>query len=137
MCSFSMDMEFVLMWHTRLKPSPPMQLQPSPLPSPNESSHANQESKQAEPQRWNKSLCLDSVLPDGEVDVTLVLLDGNELLLVGSQPATDGAGLLDTEIKGQELLALVVLAEVLARLLVGDGQDTGDGFADGGNAGKF
>lgn len=71
------------------------------------------------------------------MDVTLVLLDGNELLLVSGQPATDSAGLLDTEIQGQELLALVELTEVLARLLVGDGQDTGDGFADGGDAGKF
>lgn len=48
-----------------------------------------------------------------------------------SQPPPDRPRLLLAEVEGDVLLALVELAEVLARLLVHDGEYAGDGFADG------
>ena len=47
------------------------------------------------------------------------------------QSPPDCTGLLGTEVKRKELLLLVQLTQILPRLLVGDSQDTGDGFADG------
>lgn len=48
-----------------------------------------------------------------------------------SEAAADGAGLLDAEVKGLELLALVQLAEVGPGLLVDDGKDASDRLANG------
>jgi hypothetical protein len=52
------------------------------------------------------------------------------------EATTDSTGLLDAEVEGEVLLALVELAEVGAGLLVDDGEDTGDGLADGGAVGS-
>jgi len=71
------------------------------------------------------------------VDFLLVLLGRLERLLVRSQPASDSTGLLCSEVQGQVLLLFVVLAEVLSRLLVGNGQDTGNGLANSGDSGKL
>ena len=48
-----------------------------------------------------------------------------------SEASADGTGLLGSEVKGEVLLALVELAEVLPLLLVHDGQHTRDRLADG------
>lgn len=50
--------------------------------------------------------------------------------LVEGQSSADGAGLLGAEVEGEVLLALVELAEVLAGLLVDDGENAGDRLAD-------
>ena len=47
------------------------------------------------------------------------------------EATTNGAGLLVSEVEGEELLVLVVFPEVLASLLVHDGQYPGDRLADG------
>lgn len=47
-----------------------------------------------------------------------------------SQAASDGASLLGSEVQWEILLALVKLPQVLASLLVCDGQNAGDGLAD-------
>jgi len=47
------------------------------------------------------------------------------------EAAADGAGLLDAEVQGLELLALVELAEVGPGLLVDDGEDASDRLANG------
>lgn len=47
------------------------------------------------------------------------------------QTATDSTGLLGPEVEGEVLLALVVLEQVLASLLVHDGQYPGNRLADG------
>jgi hypothetical protein len=47
------------------------------------------------------------------------------------QTATDSTGLLSPEVEGEVFLALVVLKEVLASLLVHDGQYPGNRLADG------
>lgn len=89
---------------------------------------------------------LDGVLAQREVDVLLVLLFRLEPLLVLrkeldhallsirnanlGQPPADRAGLLDAEVEGQVLLALVEFAKVLTRLGVGNSQDTCDRLAD-------
>ena len=46
------------------------------------------------------------------------------------QTSADRTGLLGTEVKGQVLLVLVELAEVLPLLLVHDGEDTSNRLAD-------
>lgn len=56
--------------------------------------------------------------------------DGSEMTTHLGQPPADGAGLLGAHVKGQ-LLALVQLAKVGARLQVDDGQDAGNRLADG------
>ena len=47
-----------------------------------------------------------------------------------SQPPSNGAGLLDTEIERKVLLALVELSKILALLVVGDSQNACYRFAD-------
>lgn len=64
------------------------------------------------------------------MDGLLLGLDGLGVLLLLGETATDGASLLVTEVEGNVLRLLVELAEVLALLLVDDGQDTGDRLAD-------
>ena len=60
----------------------------------------------------------------------LLSLLGRKSALVLRQAAADGAGLLGAEVEGEVLLVLVELAEVLASLLVDDGENAGDRLAD-------
>lgn len=75
-----------------------------------------------------------SVLSDDSccerVGVSIVAKDAGSGADLG-QAATDSTGLLDSEVKGQKLLGLVVFAEVLASLLVHHGQYPCDRLADG------
>ena len=48
-----------------------------------------------------------------------------------AQTATNGTGLLGPEVQGEVLLVLVELEQVLASLLVRNGQYPGNGLADG------
>lgn len=57
-------------------------------------------------------------------------LEGDSRSLLGGETATDGAGLLVTEVLGDVLRLLVELAEVLALLLVDNGKNAGDRLAD-------
>jgi hypothetical protein len=68
--------------------------------------------------------------PLGEVDGLLVGADSGSRSLLGGQAAADGTSLLVAEVEGKVLRLLVELAEVLALLLVDDGEDTGDRLAD-------
>jgi hypothetical protein len=60
----------------------------------------------------------------------LLGLLGREGALVLRQSSSDGAGLLHAEVEGEVLLALVELAEVLAGLLIDNGENAGDRLAD-------
>lgn len=75
-------------------------------------------------------LGLDGVLPLGEVDGALALTVGGAGSLVLGKTAADLAGLLDAEVEGKVLLALVEQTELGALVGVDDGQDAGDGLAD-------
>ena len=60
----------------------------------------------------------------------LLLLLGNDALLLGGEGSPQSAGLLCAEVEGKVLLALVEDAELRALVDVDDGEDTGDGLAD-------
>lgn len=62
--------------------------------------------------------------------LNLLGLLGGEATLVLGQTTADGPGLPRPQVKGNVLLALVQLAEVLTGLLVDDGQHAGDGLAN-------
>jgi hypothetical protein len=74
-------------------------------------------------------LSLDSKLALREVSKLLLLSDSLLAGLVLGQTATDGAGLLGTEIQGSVLLALVEQTKLVTLGLVDDSQDTGDSLA--------
>jgi len=84
-------------------------------------------------------LCLEGVLPGGEVDVPLLLLLSLGRLLTLGQPTTDGTGLLVSKVEGNVLgvLRLVHFSDILPLLEVDDGEDTGDGLADGVDLGQL
>jgi hypothetical protein len=73
---------------------------------------------------------LDGVAAEREVLLTLLLPQGLARQLVGGEAATDGAGLLLTQVKGSVLRVLVVREELLLLGLVDHGQNAGDGLAD-------
>jgi len=60
----------------------------------------------------------------------LLLLERLARPLVLCQPPSDRTSLLCSEVEGEELLALVVLAQVLSRLVVHHGQYPGNRLAD-------
>lgn len=69
--------------------------------------------------------------PLGEVDGLLVGLDGDGVGLLLGEAAADGASLLVAEVEGDVLRLLVELAEVLALLLVDNGENASDRLANG------
>jgi len=77
------------------------------------------------------------ILPLGEVDVFLVLPRRLQLLLMCSQPPSDGPRLLWSQVEREVLLFLVELAKVLAGLLVCHGQHPSNRLANGIDLGKF
>ena len=78
----------------------------------------------------NATLGLDGVLAEREVGVLLLLLDGLDGGLVLGETATDGAGLLDAEVQGQEVLLLVEETELGALSLGDHGHDASNRLAD-------
>lgn len=87
------------------------------------------------PGLWGDSrLCgfadLDGKVALREVDVLLLLLLGDDALLVLGESPPESAGLLGAEVEGKVLLALVEDAELRALVDVDDGEDTGDRLAD-------
>mgnify|MGYP007016337544 CR=1 FL=1 len=86
---------------------------------------------------WHAGLGLEDVAASAEVHVLLVLALGDLLALVLGERAAQSAGLLLTEVKGLELLALVELTEVGALLLVHHSEHTGNVLADRVDAGDL
>ena len=76
-------------------------------------------------------LCLDGVTALGEVGGLLLCLEGLSGLLSLGEGTAHGAGLLGAEVLGDVLLSGGGLADALLLLLVVDGEDAGDGLADG------
>lgn len=64
------------------------------------------------------------------MDLLLLLLLGDDALLVLGKSPSDGAGLLGAEVERQVLLALVEDAELRTLVDVDDGKNTGDRLAD-------
>ncbi|KAL6072108.1 hypothetical protein QOT17_005751 [Balamuthia mandrillaris] len=92
------------------------------------------EKKRREKREWNKKrtkreeICvylraLDSVHPLGPVSLLLLLAGSEGVGLLGGETTTDGAGLLDSQVKGLEVLAAVELLELSPGVLVDDGVD--------------
>lgn len=77
-------------------------------------------------------LCLNGVLAEREVGLLLLLLNSLDGGLVLGKTATDGAGLLDAEIQGKEVLLLVEETELGTLGLGDDGHDASNGLADSG-----
>ena len=73
---------------------------------------------------------LDGVVSLGEVGLLLLLLLGDDALLLLGEGSPQSAGLLRAEVKRKVLLALVEDAELRALVDVDDGEDTGDRLAD-------
>jgi len=77
------------------------------------------------------NLCLDCKTPvNGEMLIPDVLPQGLGVLLLLAQPSSNSASLLGSEIKRLELLPTIELAKVLPSLLVHDGHDASNGFAN-------
>lgn len=72
---------------------------------------------------------LHRVLPRGEVRRLLLLLLGHSAGILLAQSATDGAGLLWSEVEGEILLLCVEDSELVALVGVDDGERTCDRFA--------
>lgn len=64
------------------------------------------------------------------MDVLLLLLLGDDALLLLGESSPQSTGLLGAEIKRSVLLVLVEDAELRALVDVDDGEDTGDRLAD-------
>ena len=78
-------------------------------------------------------LCCFSVIADfsdckmHEYIISITIEKGKAHLC---QPPADGTGALGAEVEGEVLLALVEVTQVLALLLVRDGQNAGNRLAD-------
>jgi len=84
-----------------------------------------------------KRLGLDCVTAFREVDGLVGGTSGGGGALVLGQSSPDGAGLLRTEVEGEVLLLLEEFPEVLAGLLVHDGEDASNRLADSGDPGEL
>lgn len=73
---------------------------------------------------------LDGKVALREVGLSLLLLLGDDALLLLGKSPSESAGLLGAEVERQVLLALVEDAELRALVDVDDGEDTGDRLAD-------
>ena len=62
--------------------------------------------------------------------ILLLLLDSLKLTLIGSQSATHGTGLLDTQIQGDVLLLLIEKTQLFTLGLVDDSQGTSNVLAN-------